>query len=97
MLLFRSRVAEKAAYFFLIGHGGSSDICCVALVAGSRIFTVDSADQRPIHPVPIATYIGKCGNETLIKGCDFIYSIPEARWIKLNLDKLQGLISDKIQ
>lgn len=42
------------------------------------------------------TYIGQYGNEAPVKGCGFIYPIPEEIGIKVSLNETQGLISDVI-
>lgn len=55
-------------------------------------FGVKREDLFQLH-----TYIGQYGNGADIKGCGFIYPISEKRWDTLNLDKMQGLITDVIR
>lgn len=42
------------------------------------------------------TYIGQYGNQNVIKGCGFIYPISENNWNSLNLNEINGLISNFI-
>jgi len=43
------------------------------------------------------TYIGQYGNDSVVKGCGFVYPISESRWNSVGLDKSLGLISDVIR
>lgn len=55
-------------------------------------FGVGREDIFQLH-----TYIGQYANEAQIKGCGFIYPISEKRWISLNLDCANGVISSVIK
>lgn len=70
---------------------------------GLCVFDVKYKNFDPKHGVnredlfQLHTYIGQYGNKHSIKGCGFIYPMPEKKWNDLNLDKTQGLITNELR
>ena len=55
-------------------------------------FGVGREDLYQLH-----TYVGQYANEAKIKGCGFIYPMSEKRWVSLNLDSTNGVISSVVK
>ncbi|MBN2862372.1 MAG: restriction endonuclease [Bacteroidales bacterium] len=55
-------------------------------------FGIKREDLFQLH-----TYLGQYGNGAPVSGCGFIFPVSEVKWIELNLDQSDGMISDTVE